>query len=156
MKKTSTIFKMYASFAFSFFLWHNASAQKICAGSFRSYSVCGSGNLNSWGSNLYGMLGDSTTTNRIVPGAVKKLRNVKSIVSSPLYSMALLNDGTVWAWGNNSFSQLGDSTDTERLLPVKVKNLTDVVQIAYKVDINNSNPASYALKSDGTVWSWGS
>jgi len=64
---------------------------------------------------------------------------------------------TPMAWGNNSAGQLGDSTTTHRLEPVQVSGLTGVAAIAAGITQDLGHPAhSLALKSDGTVWSWGS
>ena len=64
--------------------------------------------------------------------------------------MALKNNGTVWCWGNNDNGQLGDTTSgADRTSPVQVSGLTDVTAIAA------GGTHSVALKTDGTVWSWG-
>jgi len=69
--------------------------------------------------------------------------------------VALSGDGTVWAWGYNMYGQLGDGTGGTQEwgdysnTPVRVQNLTNV--IAVSAGRNNSA----ALRSDGTVWTWG-
>ena len=74
--------------------------------------------------------------------------------------MALGSDGMVYTWGSNNYGQIGDgthsgyvkgvgATDNSRATPIKVENLSDVVQIACNYR------RSFALKNDGTVWSWG-
>jgi alpha-tubulin suppressor-like RCC1 family protein len=65
--------------------------------------------------------------------------------------LALRNDGIVFAWGTNGVGQLGDGmTYINRNNPVQVNNLTDVI------DVEAGFYHSLALKSDGTVWAWGS
>jgi alpha-tubulin suppressor-like RCC1 family protein len=66
----------------------------------------------------------------------------------------LKSDGTVWAWGANSSGQLGDGTVTTRLTPVQVKNPSGTAFLTGIVAIAAGGP-SIALKSDGTLWSWG-
>ncbi|MDD5530134.1 MAG: FlgD immunoglobulin-like domain containing protein [bacterium] len=61
-------------------------------------------------------------------------------------------DKNVWAWGYNSYGQLGDSTTAQRNQPVKTKLLTNVIAIS----AGGGYDYSLALKSDGTVWAWGS
>ncbi len=65
--------------------------------------------------------------------------------------LALKVDGTLWAWGNNNHGQLGLSNITSRYAPTQVGNLADW---AY---IGNSNYAGHsaAIKTDGTLWTWG-
>jgi len=68
------------------------------------------------------------------------------------HNLALLSDGTVWSWGYNVYGQLGDGSsgdDSNRSEPKQVTDLTDVVAIS------TGEEFSVALKSDGTVWTWG-
>jgi alpha-tubulin suppressor-like RCC1 family protein len=62
------------------------------------------------------------------------------------------SDGTVWAWGLNNKSQLGDGTTTSSSTPVQAAPgvLSGMTAVAA------GNEHSLALKSDGTVWAWGS
>ena len=89
------------------------------------------------------------------PGAAGLLAGIVAVAAGNNFSLALKADGTVWAWGFNGAGQLGDGTQTDRLAPVQVQgpggagNLTDVIAIAA------GGYVSLALKSDGTVWSWG-
>jgi alpha-tubulin suppressor-like RCC1 family protein len=66
--------------------------------------------------------------------------------------MALRSDGTVWAWGYDGLGQLGNGTSNEKAhpFPVRVANLTGVQAIAA------GNNHGLAVRSDGTVWTWGS
>jgi alpha-tubulin suppressor-like RCC1 family protein len=66
-------------------------------------------------------------------------------------SMMLRLDGTVWAWGVNAFGQLGDDSDALPVrLPTPIPDLHDIVDVAMGCE------HALALKSDGTVLSWGS
>lgn len=67
------------------------------------------------------------------------------------YSLAIGSDEKVWAWGSNSNGQLGDGTTTFWNTPVEVGGIAQVISI-----ISSSGTHSLALKSDGTVWAWGS
>ncbi|MDQ8734335.1 fibronectin type III domain-containing protein [Paenibacillus sp. LHD-38] len=67
------------------------------------------------------------------------------------HTLDLKQNGTVWAWGNNEYGQLGDGTTTDHhFTPVQVQGLDSVSEIAA------GDSHSLALKSDGTVWAWGS
>lgn len=107
------------------------------------------GTVWSWGSNLFGTLGDGTEEDSKTPVQVKGLNNVKSISVGGDHSIVLKNDGTVWSWGYNYFGELGDGTNENRNVPVQVKGINNVKSIF------TSDTHSLALKEDGTVWSWG-
>src|SRR6185503_7660058 len=67
------------------------------------------------------------------------------------HTIALKSDGTVWAWGGNLAGQLGDGTTNASItVPALVPGLSGVVEI----DAGGSH--SLALKSNNTVWAWGS
>ncbi len=57
----------------------------------------------------------------------------------------------MWAWGRNSAGQLGVGSywDTSTPTPLQVIGLSDVVRIAAV------GSTSFAMKADGSVWSWG-
>lgn len=68
------------------------------------------------------------------------------------HSLALLTNGEVWAWGTNANGQLGNTTVASGTrVPVKVQ-LPDTDIVSVKAGASHS----LVLKSDGTVWGWGS
>ena len=64
--------------------------------------------------------------------------------------LALKNNGSLWSWGNNFYGQLGDGTVTERLSPVSVSGGG-----TNWLAISAGGYHSIALKTDGSMWSWG-
>lgn len=114
-----------------------------------SMALKSDGTVWAWGSNIYGQLGNASTTNTNTPVQTLLLNNVIAIAAGGWHSVALKSDGTVWTWGWNMDGQLGDGTLSDKIIPTQVPGLTDITQIAagtYHV---------LALKSDGTVWAWG-
>ncbi len=71
------------------------------------------------------------------------------------YSLVLLDDGSVWGWGNNSYGQLGDGTTTSSNVPIQVHGVDDIGYLGDIIDISAGYYFSLALRSDGTVLSWG-
>ena len=127
-----------------------ASVDALVAGNWHSGAVVGGG-VWLWGQNVYGQLGDGTTTNRTVPQHLTALADVTALGpgSDSFHSLALHGDGTVSAWGRNLGGEVGDGTTIQRNSPVTVPGLTGVVAVA------GGYLFSMALKDDGTVWSWG-
>ena len=123
----------------------------ISAGENHTLALKSDGTVWAWGLNNLGQLGDGSTTNRSTPVQVSGLTNVLAISAGEFHSLALLNDGTVRGWGDNPFGEVGDGTSgNQRLTPVQVSGLTNVLAISA------GGHFSVALKSDGTVWAWGS
>ncbi len=127
-----------------------SDAIQIGAGTFHSLALRGDGHVWSWGGNAYGQLGNGTDGSNGRPGVVLGISGVVGIAAGACHCLALRSDGTVWAWGRNSSGQVGDGTmGTDRWAPVQVQGLTNAVAVAA------GDAHSLALKSDGTVWSWG-
>jgi RHS repeat-associated protein len=110
--------------------------------------------VSAWGYNVYGQLGNGTTTSSASPVTVTGLSGVTDIAAGNYHALAVRSDGTVAAWGLNNAGQLGDGTTVNRSTPVTVKGLSGVVQVAAG-GLPGYAGQSVALKSDGTVWTWG-
>lgn len=109
------------------------------------------GTVWGWGSNATGGLGEDGGFTSRKPVKIRGLSDIVAISAGGLFNAALRNDGTVWAWGENLDYELGsEAIQGFSKTPVQIKGLTDVVSI----DANFKNVI--ALKSDGTVWTWGS
>jgi len=123
----------------------------IAAGVFHSIALKSDGTVWTWGGNYWGQLGDGTTTGSTTPVQISELTDVTDIAAGGRHTVAVKSDGTVWTWGSNEHGQLGDGTTTyNTTTPVQVSGLTDVTDIAA------GGRHTIAVKSDGTVWTWGS
>ena len=123
----------------------------IAGGEGHGLALKSDGKVYAWGDNWGGQLGNGTTINSTAPVQVSSLTGVTAIAGGWYHSLALKSDGSVWAWGTNNAGQLGNgSTSYFSSAPVQVSGLTSVSAIA------GGAMYSLALKSDGTVWAWGS
>src|SRR5450759_2645146 len=68
------------------------------------------GSAWAWGYNVYGQLGNGTTTNSSTPVAVTNGTSVTAIAGGGNHSLALTSTGQVLAWGYNRQGQLGNVT----------------------------------------------
>lgn len=126
-----------------------AGSRGIAAGNDHVCVRMPDGTARCWGNNLYGQLGDGTTSNRSTPVPVSGLVNVVDIGTGQSHSCAVINDGTVRCWGSNGVGELGDGTTVSRSTPITVVGLRNAVRIAV------GSRHACAMLSDGTVSCWG-
>ncbi len=133
-------------------------ATGIAAGRDMSYAIRAGGQLWGWGRNDEGQLGDGTTTRRLTPvrvGTSINFANVKTMTGGRDHGVAVKTDGSVWAWGSNDYGQVGDGTTTDKLTPVAIDINGATAGLGTAIDAAAGAHHSYALRTDGTVASWG-
>ena len=127
----------------------------IAAGEGYALALKSDGSVWAWGGNVNGRLGDGTIVDRLGPVATLLTSQITAIVAGDQNGLALRSDGVVLSWGINETGQLGSGSSSPgfRPQPAPVINLTGVVAI----DFGSGGALGHgmALKSDGTVWSWG-
>ncbi len=95
----------------------------IAAGGRHACAVRATGRVVCWGHNLYGQLGNGTTTDSNRPVNVMGVTTAVSVATGAEHSCAVLADGTARCWGRNDHGQLGNGTTTDSATPVVVMGL---------------------------------
>ncbi len=118
-----------------------------------------SGDVTCWGANASSQLGDGTTAAKATPSTT-----VTGLTAAPIsiavassHACALLPGGVGQCWGSNTFRQLGDGTTTDRssAIAMPLTQIAQIVPSGYSVG-GNTGSATCVLRTDGTVWCWGS
>lgn len=113
--------------------------------------VTTSGGAKCFGQNLYGELGDGTTTDSDTPVDVVGLTSDVAQISAGRATCAVTTSGAAKCWGRNTDGQLGDGTTTNRSVPVDVLGLGSGVA-AVEAGVEHG----CALTTAGGVKCWGS
>lgn len=137
----------------------------VAAGSLHSLATYGGGLLTTWGANSRGQLGVNNTAadvSYVAPVSTGTFK-VASISAGGDHSLAIFNDGSLWAWGANGFGQLGNGTLVDGFAPAQIGtdlNWESISAGGSHNDVGNDQSAngghSLAIKTDGTLWAWGS
>ena len=80
-------------------------------------------------------------------------RTWKNIANGYTNTLAVKDNGELWTWGNNEHGQLGQNNTTQYSSPVQVG--TDTTWSGAQLHIASSDSNQYAIKTDGSMWSWG-
>lgn len=123
---------------------------QLSTGSSNVLALKSNGEAWTWGSNTSGFLGDGTIASKSSPVQVIGGHSFVQIASASNTCFALKEDGSAWAWGSNFDGQLGDGT-------VFVNKSSPIAVIGGHsfIHIDAGTGFAYALKANGTTWSWG-
>lgn len=110
------------------------------------------GTMWTWGLNTAGQLGDNSVTSRSSPVQTMTLSTNWTAVSCGYrHTAGIKSDATLWLWGSNTAGQLGDNSVTLRSSPVQTVAGGSTYQ-----SVSCGDTVSAAVKTDGTLWLWGS
>lgn len=110
------------------------------------------GTLWTWGDDDGGNLGQNSVVDRSSPVQVGALTNWAQVSAGTQFCMAVKTDGTLWTWGGSNHGKLGDNSSggaSNKSSPIQVGALTNWSIVA------SSSQTPKAIKTDGTLWSWG-
>lgn len=120
------------------------------------FAIKADGTLWVWGSNFpsgSAGLGTYDELGYFVPTQIGSDTNWSKVSSGSGFTIAIKTDGTLWAWGQNSGGRLGtgnlDNTYKTNV-PIQVGTETNWANV-----FAENSTSAYAIKTDGTLWSWG-
>jgi alpha-tubulin suppressor-like RCC1 family protein len=139
---------------------------KVASGNSHTIALTTSGVVYRWGGGSRGQLGLAATTDAAAPSTAV-LNNCKFVAAGGDHSLAICGDGELYAWGANGFGQLGLSTTADALAPTLVamggvadRDWESVSAGGGHNDAGNdlavNGGHTVAIKTDGTLWAWGS
>lgn len=134
--------------------------KQVCSATYNGYGLTADGNISSWGYNIYGGIGRTGLPIGDQSAAVYSPLNIlsgerqwRTLADGASEQIAAIqNDGSLWLWGRNNNGQLGINGIT----------LDKATPITTFAGGNNWKQVSCgwrftsAIKTDGTLWVWGS
>jgi alpha-tubulin suppressor-like RCC1 family protein len=94
--------------------------RQVSAGFFHTCAVTTDDRVYCWGSNLYGQLGDRTTTDRLGPVPVAGAVRFRQVTAGRWHTCAITTGDRAYCWGRNAHGQLGLGTFRDRSVPTAV------------------------------------
>jgi hypothetical protein len=127
--------------------WKQVSCGSQCVAAIKT-----DGTLWTWGDGSGGRLGNATITSASTPiTTFAGGSNWKQVNCGSSYMTAIKTDGTLWTWGDGSGGRLGNATITSASTPI-----TTFAGGSNWKQVNCGSSYVAAIKTDGTLWAWGS
>lgn len=128
-----------------------SGVSRITVGMIHSCAQTTTGALKCWGSNNYGQLGVSGTSQSLTPVSVGSLTAGASSLSSGYYhNCAVSSAGGAKCWGANWYGQLGNGSTTNSATPVDAQGLTTGA-----AQVRAGNDFTCAKNTSNTAFCWG-
>ncbi len=141
--------------------------KEITAGEDFSLGIKNDGSLWAWGWHGYGQLGlgpigtikdsnaSATTFSVLRPAKVGD--DFVAVTTGSFHTHAIKSDGSLWGWGLGVYGALGDGMETDSDGTVHIVSYPKKIGTGFwKLTNGGGNNNGFALKTDGSLWAWGS
>jgi alpha-tubulin suppressor-like RCC1 family protein len=126
--------------------------KQVSGGNVHAAAIKTDGTLWLWGDNTYATLGNNNTTNQSSPvQTVAGGTNWKQLACGTYVTACIKTDGTLWLWGAGDSGALGNNAVDRKSSPIQ----TVAAGTNWKQVTSSYNLYTAAIKTDGTLWTWG-
>ena len=125
-----------------------ATPVQVAGGLASTCAITSGSEVQCWGANDHGNLGDGTTTSRAVPAKVTGVSGA-TVVATGWFHTCAIAGGALSCWGDNFYGQLGIGSTTDQ------HTATTVTLPATPIEVGAGEHHTCALLSDESVWCWG-
>ena len=125
------------------------TSTSISSGKDHTCSILDNGEMQCWGRNNFGQLGDGTNVQSSAPSGVTLSGVPVQISAGDWHTCAILDDASLKCWGRNTDGQLGDGTNTDSSTPVTVSIGENVLAVSTGARHTCAVTDSWALKCWG-------
>src|SRR6266702_2374744 len=101
----------------------------VSAGNVHTCGMTTHGVAYCWGYNVWGQLGDGTTTQRSIPVPVTGGLRFAVVDAGSYFSCGVTTGGAAYCWGENLDGELGDGTTTSWSTPVRVSGMLNFAAV---------------------------
>ena len=132
------------------------TGKTVAAGNNFTLVLGANGIAKGFGVNTFGQLANSTNNNTLnanpTPSGIGP-SNLVAVAAGHTWGVGLDSFGRVWTFGNNQYGQLGRAANVGTGSPNPVSTLVDGINHVTAIAAGQDH--TLALRSDGTVWGWG-
>jgi alpha-tubulin suppressor-like RCC1 family protein len=133
-----------------------ATAAQLAAGAGDSCAALAGGQVECWGENTHGQLGDASTTQSDTPVEVQGISTATEVAVGSDHTCALLSSAQLECWGENAYGELGEGTTAQSDTPVEVQGISTATEVAVGSPYDGLGGSdTCALLAGGQVECWG-